>query len=113
MLLLGVLALCASPRASSACAASDVRTHYSAVSRARERLRQCFERSLRTRPNLSGRLVVSVLIAGDGRAREVTLRDELGAPELAECVRGVFLRIVYEATGDEQRLEIPLVFRPA
>jgi hypothetical protein len=76
-----------------------------------DRLRRCYERSLRTDPKLESKLVLSVRVAGDGHVTRANL--EAGLPEDFErCVLNEARTWQFpKPTGGTVSFEVPLNFR--
>jgi len=80
----------------------------------RGRIKACYEREIKTFPDLAGKITLSWIITEDGLVQE--LRSELnttGSAELDTCVRRVVQRIRFPEGGDETWVDgYPLLFSP-
>jgi hypothetical protein len=82
--------------------------------RARRRaIAACYERALKQRPTLAGKLVVRFSIAAAGTVAAVDIDDDtLGAPEVGACVRSLVLRWRFAPPAEAPvELSFPFVFQ--
>ncbi len=69
----------------------------------------CYQKTLATRPNLRGTLVVALRVAGDGRIEEArTELSTLGDDALATCAATLLGKA--RVSGGPARISVPLVF---
>ena len=79
---------------------------------------RCYERELKRRPGLEGRLEVRFTIGGDGTVLwSGVVQDSIGLPSLARCVATQFQSFRFRAIGLQPGQEVtvayPLVFSKA
>jgi hypothetical protein len=82
--------------------------------RARRRaIAACYERALKQKPTLAGKLVVRFSIAAAGTISAVDIDDDtLGAPEVGACVRALVLRWRFPPPAEAPvELSFPFVFQ--
>jgi outer membrane biosynthesis protein TonB len=80
----------------------------------RKAIAACYERALKQRPTLAGKLVVrfSLTAAGTVSAADVD-DDTLGAPDVAACIRAVVLHWRFPPLAEgPAELSFPFVFQP-
>jgi hypothetical protein len=79
----------------------------------RKAIAACYERALKTRPTLAGKLVVRFSITAAGTISAVDIDDDtLAAPEVAACVRALVLRWRFPPpTEAPVELSFPFVFQ--
>lgn len=86
--------------------ASQVRTRTGAI-------RGCYERALRERPSLAGRLVVRFTIGANGRVNSIRPEGLLEAPEVGACVANVIRRMEFpRPSGGAVEFSVPFTFSP-
>lgn len=86
--------------------ASRIRARVGAV-------RACYERALRERPTLAGRLTVRFTIGAEGRVTSIRPEGLPEAPEVGVCVANVIRRIEFERpAGGAVEFSFPLTFAP-
>ena len=76
---------------------------------------RCYERELKRRPGLEGRLEVRFTIADDGRVVwSGVVQDSIGSPTMARCISAQFKKFRFRAlglqAGQEVTVAYPLVF---
>jgi hypothetical protein len=76
-----------------------------------DRLRRCYERSLRTDPKLESKLVLSVRVAQDGHVTRATLDAEQLPAEFERCVLNEARTWQFPKPGGSLAFEVPLNFR--
>jgi outer membrane biosynthesis protein TonB len=97
-----------SGRADPAAIAAEVRARRKAIA-------ACYERALKLKPTLAGKLVLrfTITAAGTVSAAEVD-DDSLGAPEVAGCVRALVLRWRFTPPAEAPvELSFPFLFQSA
>ena len=79
----------------------------------RKAIAACYERALKQKPTLAGKLVVRFSIAAAGTVAAVDIDDDtLGAPEVGACVRGLVLRWRFAPPAEAPvELSFPFVFQ--
>jgi len=79
----------------------------------RKAIAACYERALKARPTLAGKLVVRFAITAAGTISAVDIDDDtLGAPEVGACVRAIVLRWRFPPpTEAPVELSFPFVFQ--
>ncbi len=71
-------------------------------------IKACYERELKTNPDLAGKVSVSWVISGEGKAGDVqVVENTMGNPEVGTCVVKVIGRIPFPAPPDGSEVEIP------
>jgi hypothetical protein len=81
----------------------------------RKAIAACYERALKLKPTLTGKLVVRFSITGAGTVSAVDIDDDtLGAPEVGSCVRALILRWRFAPPAEAPvELSFPFVFQAA
>ncbi len=79
------------------------------------RVTRCYERELKRRPGLEGRLEVRFTIVSDGTvASSDVVQDSIGSPDMARCIAAQFRTFRFRAlglsAGQEVTVAYPLVF---
>jgi hypothetical protein len=78
------------------------------------RVQTCYERALKSDPELEGKVVVTVAVDGAGKARAEVRDDGLAPATVAACVAGTLARLKYPASGGgEVAAVFPFVFSPS
>jgi TonB family protein len=79
----------------------------------RKAIAACYERALKARPTLAGKLVVRFAITAAGTISTVDIDDDtLGAPEVGACVRAIVQRWRFAPPGEAPvELSFPFVFQ--
>jgi hypothetical protein len=79
----------------------------------RKAIAACYERALKQKPTLAGKLVIRFSIAAAGTISAVDIDDDtLGAPEVGACVRGLVLRWRFAPPAEAPvELSFPFVFQ--
>ena len=79
----------------------------------RKAIAACYERALKQKPTLAGKLVVRFSIAAAGTISAVDIDDDtLGAPEVGACVRALVLRWRFAPPAEAPvELSFPFVFQ--
>jgi len=79
----------------------------------RKAIAACYERALKQKPTLAGKLVVRFSIAAAGTVSAVDIDDDtLGAPEVGACVRALVLRWRFAPPADAPvELSFPFLFQ--
>jgi TonB family protein len=79
----------------------------------RKAIAACYERALKTRPTLAGKLVVRFSITAAGTISTVDIDDDtLGAPEVGACVRAIVQRWRFAPPSEAPvELSFPFVFQ--
>ena len=79
----------------------------------RKAIAACYERALKARPTLAGKLVVRFTITAAGTISTVDIDDDtLGAPEVGACVRAIVQRWRFAPpTEAPVELSFPFVFQ--
>jgi TonB family protein len=79
----------------------------------RKAIAACYERALKQKPTLAGKLVVRFSITAAGTISAVDIDDDsLGAPEVGACVRGLILRWRFAPPAEAPvELSFPFVFQ--
>jgi hypothetical protein len=78
------------------------------------RVQACYEHALKSDPDLAGKVVVTVAVGGDGRARAEVKDDGLAPAPVAGCVASTLARLKYPASGGgEVAAVFPFVFAPS
>jgi hypothetical protein len=92
---------------------ADLAAITSEIRARRKAIAACYERALKQRPTLTGKLVVRFSIAAAGTVAAVDIDDDtLGAPEVAACVRGLVLRWRFPPPTDAPvELSFPFLFQ--
>ena len=96
-------------------AAPEVASSVAAVLRPyRGRIKACYEREIKSYPDLAGKLTLSWVVAPDGRVGDLKAeQNSTGSDELAACVRRVVLGIQFPAGDEETWVDgYPLIFSP-
>lgn len=75
----------------------------------RNAITSCYERELRARPDLSGRVETTFMITADGSVRGVQATSE-ELPGAAACVAHALERITFPASGGPTGVRYPFVF---
>lgn len=76
-----------------------------------DRLRRCYERSLRTDPKLESKLMMTVRVAPDGHVTRATLDDDSLPAEFERCVLNEARTWQFPKPGGSLAFEVPLNFR--
>jgi hypothetical protein len=81
----------------------------------RKAIAACYERALKLKPTLTGKLVVRFSITAAGTISAVDFDDDtLGAPEVGACVRAIILRWRFAPPAEAPvELSFPFVFQAA
>jgi TonB family protein len=81
----------------------------------RKAIAACYERALKLKPTLTGKLVVRFSITAAGTVSAVDIDDDsLGAPEVGACVRALVLRWRFAPPAEAPvELSFPFVFQAA
>jgi len=80
------------------------------------RIRFCYERELKARPNLSGKIVVKFVIAKDGTVSSADIKEStLDLPDMESCVLDVIRQMAFPEPkgGGIVIVSYPFLFRPA
>lgn len=80
------------------------------------RIRYCYEKSLKSLPKLSGKLVVEVVIGPNGRVREARAKENtLEDATTVRCILRMVKRMRFPkpAGGGEVKVSFPFIFRSA
>jgi hypothetical protein len=79
----------------------------------RKAIAACYERALKQKPTLAGKLVIRFSIAAAGTISAVEIDDDtLGAPEVGACVRGLVLHWRFAPPAEAPvELSFPFVFQ--
>jgi len=79
----------------------------------RKAIAACYERALKQKPTLAGKLVVRFSIAAAGTVSAVDIDDDtLGAPEVGACVRALVLRWRFAPPAEAPvELSFPFLFQ--
>jgi TonB family protein len=79
----------------------------------RKAIAACYERALKTKPTLAGKLVVRFSITAAGTIAAVDIDDDsLGAPEVGACVRAIIQRWRFAPPAEAPvELSFPFVFQ--
>ena len=79
----------------------------------RKAIAACYERALKTKPTLAGKLVVRFSITAAGTISAVDIDDDsLGAPEVGACVRAIIQRWRFAPPAEAPvELSFPFVFQ--
>jgi hypothetical protein len=79
------------------------------------RLRDCYEKGLRKRPNLAGRIAVSFVIELDGKTSQVEDKgSDLPDKDVVRCVVAAFVDLKFPSPkGGTVKFTYPCVFAPA
>jgi hypothetical protein len=79
----------------------------------RKAIAACYERALKQKPTLAGKLVVRFSIAAAGTVAAVDIDDDtLGAPEVGACVRALVLRWRFAPPAEAPvELSFPFLFQ--
>jgi hypothetical protein len=79
----------------------------------RKAIAACYERALKQKPTLAGKLVIRFSIAAAGTVAAVDIDDDtLGAPEVGACVRSLVLRWRFAPPAEAPvELSFPFVFQ--
>lgn len=76
-------------------------------------LRYCYEQNLKISPNLSGKVVVSLVIASDGLVSDAKIESStLGNKSVESCIVKMFTKMRFPASSKETKVSYPLVFQP-
>ena len=77
------------------------------------RVRSCYERALKSAPDLRGRLVVSFTIEADGTVEGAVVElDQLGVEPVAACVLDSVADLRFPASSRGADVQYPFLFRP-
>ena len=92
---------------------ADVASITSEIRARRKAIAACYERALKQRPTLTGKLVVRFSIAAAGTVSAVDIDDDtLDAPEVGACVRALVLHWRFPPpAGAPVELSFPFVFQ--
>jgi len=107
-----VLVLAAALPAAAMVSPSAIR---SVVASHRDEVRRCYERALRARPGLQGRVTVRFAIAPSGRVRSVHAEASALGRDLESCLEKRISRWRFPAASPsrgEVRISYPFVFAP-
>jgi outer membrane biosynthesis protein TonB len=78
------------------------------IKRSMGQIKACYERELKTNPDLAGKVSVSWVISPEGKAQEVSVvENTMGNNEVGNCVAKVIGRIPFPAPPDGAEVEIP------
>jgi len=78
------------------------------------RVQTCYERALKSDPELEGKVVVTVAVDGAGKAHAEVKDDGLAPAAVASCVAGTLARLKYPASGGAEVAAVfPFVFSPS
>jgi TonB family protein len=87
--------------------ARSIRAHMAEV-------RACYERALKRRPDIGGRLVLRFTLTPAGTVSSVAVdEDTLGDPEVTACVRNAVALWRFSAPPRKVEVTFPFVFQPA
>jgi hypothetical protein len=102
------------PAASTRGADIDFQPVLSVVHAGTDSLQRCYERALKQRPDLDGRLTMRLTLSADGQVREAQPRGQSAAlPEaLVACLRTVSGQWRFPATGSALTFDVPLRLSP-
>jgi ferric-dicitrate binding protein FerR (iron transport regulator) len=102
------------PEAGTRGADIDFQPMLAVVHAGTENLQRCYERALKQRPDLDGRLTMRLAVSPDGRVREAQPRGQsTELPEvLVACLRTVSGQWRFPATGSALTFDIPLRLSP-
>ena len=77
-------------------------------------VRACYERALKRRPDIGGRLVLRFTLAPAGTVSAVEVdEDTLGDPEVTACVRNAVMLWRFAAPPRKVEVTFPFVFQPS
>ena len=85
----------------------------SAFQRHAAAFRACYEKTLKSHPDASGKLVTVVTIGGDGKVTGVQTSGDAALAPMYDCVKGVARSIRFPAPGSEIEVSYPMVFKPS
>lgn len=102
------------PAASTGGADIDFQPVLAVVHAGTESLQRCYERALKRRPDLDGRLTMRLAVSANGRVREALPRGLSAAlpEELVACLRTVSGQWRFPATGSALTFDVPLRLSP-
>jgi outer membrane biosynthesis protein TonB len=94
---------------------ADVDSIVREIRNRRKAIAACYERALKARPTLTGKLVVRFAITAAGTISTVDIDDDtLGAPEVGACVRAIVSRWRFAPPAEAPvELSFPFVFQAA
>lgn len=75
----------------------------------RNAITSCYERELRARPDLSGRVETTFMITAEGSVRSVEATSE-ELPRAAECIAHALERITFPGSDGPTGVRYPFVF---
>ena len=92
---------------------ADVESIAREIRARRKAIAACYERALKARPTLAGKLVVRFAITAAGTVSAVDIDDDtLGAPEVGACVRAIVQRWRFAPPAEAPvELSFPFVFQ--
>ena len=74
-------------------------------------LKYCFQKAQMRNPNLQGKIVVEIVIDGEGKVSSVSVKEStIDDQEMVSCVLRMIKRWQFPATGSEITITFPLVF---
>ena len=77
-------------------------------------IKHCYERALRSSPDLNGRVTVSFTVAPQGYVQGVSIAaDTLGEGSVAQCIEGVIGRLSFPSTDGVTGATYPFLFQTA
>jgi hypothetical protein len=85
-----------------------------AIRREVTKVRRCYDRQLKTDPEIQGRMLVELLVLEDGAVCSLrAIENEIDSPALLSCVLAFFQSIRIEPENGCVTLRVPLLFRTA
>jgi len=85
----------------------------STIQRNRGQVRACYERRLKSKPGMQGKVVTSWTIGADGKVRYAKIaRNTTGDRELGRCVRAAVAKWRFPKAQSPQDVEYPFKFKP-
>ncbi len=86
----------------------DPRPITDVVSRNKGQIKACYDRIIKTYPDVEGRIEVTIVVSADGSVAEVWIVDNsTDSKELASCIQRRIRRWTFPATGEEYEVTYP------
>ncbi len=78
------------------------------VGKNKGQIKACYDRIIKTTPDIEGRIEVTILVAEDGTVLQVWINDNTtDSAELGSCIQRRIRRWTFPATGDEYEVTYP------
>lgn len=83
------------------------------VQSARSKFRDCYNAERKTRPTLSAKLSIRIIVGRDGSVKSATEQGSSAPdPALSSCVLDVIKKLGFDPASEETTLQLPLSFVP-